>query len=296
MIEGMTQFPDAAYEGIMPTAYLTAYPRIFTDIPYSREIFECLVRLRAADGEPELGEDSKIPRLAPELEARYNLTDLCLARSGIKQVLELAAGLSPRGMLMTSADKDARYVELDLNEMAATKRKIITEVMGNTPPNLRIVGGNALRWSDIESATETLGTTQPIAVVNEGLLRYLSFPEKAQVARNIFDLLAKFNRGVWITHDVTPQKLLAAQNATIPGMNSNLSKITGTNFDDTSFRDEAHARQFFGQLGFSAEVHHSVSIIDELTSPGRLALSREDVVGMIGAGMVFVMTPDPSKA
>lgn len=42
-----------------------------------------------------------------------------------------------------------------------------------------------------------------IAIINEGLLRYLTFEEKKIVATNVYNML-KYN-GVWITCDVTPK-------------------------------------------------------------------------------------------
>jgi len=38
------------FEDITETAWLTAYPRIFTDIPYAREIFKEMEILREEEG------------------------------------------------------------------------------------------------------------------------------------------------------------------------------------------------------------------------------------------------------
>ena len=104
----MAKIDDANYTSIIPTAYVTAYPRTFTDIPYSNEIFDGLEALRKEGHLPEIEEDQKVDRLAPELEARYKLIDKLLAKAEITQVLELAAGLSTRGLLFT-AEPSALY-------------------------------------------------------------------------------------------------------------------------------------------------------------------------------------------
>ena len=57
-----------SFESISPTAILTSYPRTFTDIPYEKEIFKWLSK--------NCNENVKLNKLlAPEIEARYKLTD-----------------------------------------------------------------------------------------------------------------------------------------------------------------------------------------------------------------------------
>lgn len=80
---------DKEYEEISSTAIVTSYPRIFTDIPYEKEIYEWLSR--------HCNEEVTLNKmLAAEIEARYKLTNKLLDNSGIKQVLELAVGYSSR--------------------------------------------------------------------------------------------------------------------------------------------------------------------------------------------------------
>ena len=56
------------FESISPTAILTSYPRIFTDIPYEKEIYDWWSK--------NCTDDVKLNKLlAPEIEARYKLTD-----------------------------------------------------------------------------------------------------------------------------------------------------------------------------------------------------------------------------
>lgn len=283
----MPEIIDDDYTSIIPTAYLTAYPRTFTDIPYSKEIFDQLELIRAKGQLPELSEEFKIPRLAPELEARYKLIDRMLSQSDIHQVLELAAGLSARGLIM-AADSSVEYSELDLEDMAAMKREILGTV-ATIPHNLHITSGNALRLSDLEQAIEGFDTSKPLAVINEGLLRYLGFAEKAAVAKNVHKLLERFG-GVWITCDTTPKKFLATQDTvTKPGFNKGLVGMSGKDFSGNMFEDEQHATKFFTDLGFSVEIHQFSEIASELSSPAILKLPDEEVAKLINFGVVVVM-------
>lgn len=283
----MPMIEDANYTSIIPTAYVTAYPRTLTDIPYSSEIFEGLESFRKEEHLPEIEEDQKVDRLAPELEARYKLIDKLLANAGITQILELAAGLSTRGLLFT-AHPSTLYSELDLEEMAEMKKKILSKIKPSTT-NLRIVPGNALRLADINNAVSGFDPKKPVAVVNEGLLRYLNFDEKTQVANNVHEVLSRFG-GVWITCDTTPKKFLATQDKiTKPGMNKKLSSISGKNFEDNMFEDNKHAVKFFSNLGFSVEVHPFTEIADELSSPDRLGYSLGETKELFGPAVVVVM-------
>ena len=74
------------FESISPTAIVTAYSRQFTGIPYEKEIYQWLQK-NCKNNDVKL-----IKLLAPEIEARYKLTNKILDDLDIKQVLEIGAG------------------------------------------------------------------------------------------------------------------------------------------------------------------------------------------------------------
>lgn len=283
----MERYSDENYISIIPTAYLTAYPRTFTDIPYSQEIFAELEHIKQQEGGQGINEEFKVQKLAPELEARYKLINLLLQKTGILQILELAAGLSTRGLSMVN-NPNVKYVELDLKPMADIKTKIIDKLI-DLPSNLHILDGNALRFSDLKKTIKYFDQNKQICIVNEGLLRYLNFSEKEQVAHNVYKLLEQFG-GVWITSDVTLKKLLETQNAiTMPGKNKIISVSTGKNFNDNSFENEEQAIRFFENQGFVVEIHQFSEVADLLVSPQKLAISEDEVKKINHSGRVLVM-------
>lgn len=73
-----------------------------------------------------------------------------------------------------------------------------------------IVSGNALNYDDFIKCEKYFNPDKELAVINEGLLRYLTFEEKKLVATNIYNYLKKYG-GVWITCDVTPKKFIQKQ-------------------------------------------------------------------------------------
>jgi O-methyltransferase involved in polyketide biosynthesis len=284
----MSQYNDEQYTTIIPTAYLTSYPRIFTDIPYSKEIFTELEHILQQKDGAVVGEELKVKKLAPEIEARYLLVNNLLRKSGVHQVLELASGLSSRGLVM-SRDPEVKYAELELGQMADIKKEIVYRLIG-LRDNLRIVSGNALRLSDLEKAVEYFDHGKQICVINEGLLRYFDFSEKAQVARGIHLLLEQFG-GLWITPDITLKKLLETQDKmTMPGKNKMISASTGKNYHgDNSFENSEQAIKFFEDQGFSVETHQFSEVASLLVSPRELDIAEIEAEKIISHGMVFVM-------
>ncbi len=271
---------DKDYEEIGPTAIVTAYPRIFTDIPYEKEIYHWL--------KSHCNENVILNKmLAPEIEARYKLINEILEKYKIKQVLELAAGYSSRGLVYSK--KGYNYVELDLEKVSKNKKEILNVVEHNIPNNLNIISGNALRIDDFKNIESYLKEDEKIVVINEGLLRYLSFDEKKLVAQNIYEILSKYG-GIWITSDVTPKKFIQSQNESLKNLNKDLSNITSRNNLNDRFEDEKHIRTFFGNIGFElVEIHKFSEIKDELYSINELGIVNDKIEQTLEDAIVVVM-------
>ena len=111
-------------EKISVTAWTIAHRRIFTDIPYSQVIFDEFEKIRCAAGKPEIPDELKSLQVAPQIEARYKLVNKLIKRNSPQQVLEIAAGLSPRGLEITE-NQNIEYVEVDFPGIISQKRKIV---------------------------------------------------------------------------------------------------------------------------------------------------------------------------
>ena len=272
---------DKDYEEISPTAIVTSYPRIFTDIPYEKEIYNWL--------ENHCNEEVTLNKmLAPEIEARYKLTNKLLDKyDNIKQVLELAAGYSSRGL--TYSKKGYNYIEMDLENVSVNKREILNSIEKNIPNNLNIISGNALKKSDYKNIVKYLKDNEEVAVINEGLLRYLTFDEKKQVAQNVYELLSKYG-GIWITCDVTPKKFMDSQDKALPDFNKDLATITSRNNLNDRFEDINHIKEFFGNIGFElVEFHKFNEMKDELYSVNKLNIFDEKIEKTLDDAIVVIM-------
>ena len=272
---------DKDYEEISSTAIVTSYPRIFTDIPYEKEIYEWLSN-HCKD------EVALYKNMATEIEARYKLTNKLLDKSGMEQVVEIAAGYSSRGLIYSQ--RGYNYVEIDLESVSKNKRTIIETLESTIPENLKIIGGNALRKTDYEQCEKFLKENEPVAVINEGLLRYLTFDEKRIVAENVYDLLKKHG-GIWITCDVTPKKkFLQVQDKALPGFNKKLNDLTSRNNLNDRFEDIEHIKKFFGDIGFEVvEIHKFSEMKNELYSINHYHILDEHIEQVLDSAIVAVM-------
>jgi O-methyltransferase involved in polyketide biosynthesis len=282
-----------ANERISPTAWLAAYQRTLADIPLASAIFHELEALRAETrAAPELaGVDAlKAPQSGVMWEARYKLVNHLLAAHPVRQVLELAAGFSPRGLNQTG-DAAITYVELDLPGVIQDKQRIVSALLAQgrlaPRPNFHLAAGDALNLADVQAAaryfaagpTRTRPTSDAsgasVAVVNEGLLLYLDYAQRAALASNIHALLEQFG-GVWITPDIDVQLAPGAFGAAAGAMPARLSQIaalTGVDVLKNRFESEDAARAFFEGQGFQVERHSFLEVADQLVLPRHEALA-----------------------
>jgi len=270
---------DKEYESIIPTAILTAYPRSLTDIPYAKEMFDEL-------NKEHIAEDLTLDKLALELEARYKLINKLFMETDIDQVLEVAAGYSTRGLDFV-ANRKINYVELDLKEVADKKKRLISEIVP-IPNDLHILGGNALNYDDFNKCARFFDRGKELAIIGEGLMRYLDFEEKKILAENIKKTLSEYG-GVWITGDVSPKNFLTNQDESMPSLNKNINNLSSRNNSNWRFEDEEHVREFFEKIGFSLEFHYYNEVKNELTSPKKLNLTSDEVDKTVDSGIVAVM-------
>ncbi|MDB5164875.1 MAG: hypothetical protein JWL89_501 [Candidatus Saccharibacteria bacterium] len=285
----VTPLLEADHSRVAPTAWGVAYLRTFSDVPLSQEVFEALDKHVQAAGEPGIATKANRDHLAPQLEARYKLVDNLILEANVHQVLELASGVATHGINLARSHPELTYVELDLPGVVKEKRAIIEEVGIQIPANLTIQEGDALKADDITQAMTVLSKDEPVAIVNEGLMRYLTFDEKTVLARAVHQLLSEYG-GVWITPDISLRQALSREDEAASGHTQSLKQTTGIDIDKNVFEDEQHAKDFFENLGFNVERHSFLEVTDQLVSPSKLNMSAEEVQRLNEPCVAFVMT------
>ena len=282
----------SGYEKISPTAWGVAYHRVLSDIKYAKEIFDQLEKLQKTTDpiEIEYMERTKSSKITPQLEARYMLINRLYNENKTNQILEIASGLSPRGLEMTDGDPSLTYIEVDIPSMAECKRCLLEKLFKsnviNPRPNLYIENGDALDKESLMAVTERF-KNEPITIINEGLLRYMNFEQKAIVAKNVKVLLEKFC-GFWITSDITLARILDQKDE--DRINRGMVKaMSGIDVDKNVFESVEAAVEFFESFGFTVEKHSFLEVINELVSPKKLDMSSKETKELIEHPVVFVM-------
>lgn len=245
---------DQQYELISLTAKLTAYLRGQTDIPFSKEIDQfchCEEVVKKIFG------TKNTQWKAPKIELRYKslskILDIEMKLRGISQILELAAGILPRGMIV-SADPSIKYIETDLPGILEEKKKLIGELHPDflVRENYKLLPLNAVDSEEFAGIWGYLGNDK-VAVINEGLLAYLSIEEKEIVARNIHALL-KERGGVWITPDLSNSDGMKKIVEIFPEakeVNEQLAQVVNRDIKANSIGSKEGALEFYKNIGFS---------------------------------------------
>jgi O-methyltransferase involved in polyketide biosynthesis len=144
------------------------------------------------------------PTLDGMLLARHRLIDHLLEKAieaeAVGQVVEVAAGLSPRGWRMSRAHPRVRYVEADLPGMVARKRNVLARA-APVGPGHELVEIDALADagpSSIAAITARLDPSRGTAIITEGLLNYFPAQVVARMWRRFGLALGRFPAGLYL--------------------------------------------------------------------------------------------------
>lgn len=190
-------------EQISPTAHYTGY--VWYAHGQSHDAFATRtgrLMYQALRGPNAIAHRIHAPTLEGMLLARHRLIDLRLTQaieSGeVAQVVEVAAGLSPRGWRFANAYRDRiTYIEADLPGMLANKRRILAELGGETPHH-RTMEVNALvddGPTSIDAICASLAPTKGTAIITEGLINYFDRETVVAIWARFARALARFPTG-----------------------------------------------------------------------------------------------------
>lgn len=267
------------FRRVSVTALIPAFARgEYTTIPWSREMLAVL-RERGATL-PE-GPWREYGAFASIFDARFRAVTRLVEEKAATQVLELAAGLSPRGAEL--APRGIVYVEADLAESITLKHEVVTAMLGSVPKNLHLCAASAIDREQLLSCCVPFAAGHPVAVTAEGLLRYLTFEEKAMVAANVHEILQRYG-GWWITPDIHLRHW--AQRQTPTHRQAEL-KTLGRSLDANYFEDFDHARQFFERWGFTVDSRPLLQGIQDQIA----ARPNQEQAAMLNDSRLFILTP-----
>lgn len=190
--------------------------------------------------------------------ARHIGIDTLLARrieSGeVTQVIELAAGLSPRGWRFCKRFPKLSYVETDLPHMAQMKRRLLDEAkLGSA--NHRVETVDVLRddgAGSLAGLAASMDAKAGVAIITEGLISYLD-PSTAQgVWRRIAVALKRFSHGAYYSDSYVKSDRYGLAGRYFRGI---VQRVVGGKMH-MHFETPADADRILRAAGFSAVTLH----------------------------------------
>jgi O-methyltransferase involved in polyketide biosynthesis len=279
-----------SFDKISPTALLTAYARQFAGISYTKEIAERTDAIATVNQFTEGKLNSPVIGLAALVEGRYKAMESVRAQFHTTQILELASGLLPRGMILTQ-QPEMTFIESDLPAMIHQKQQLAQQLVGDRP-NLHFLDIDATRNLNSSRLSAYFQLDQPVTILCEGLLMYLTFDEKRQVFANVREILQTFG-GVWITPDLTTKvraEQMGRNSAAFKPFNQKIASLTGRLVAENKFIDLDHARQFVREQGFELEEFSTLGVLAQLESLSALGIDRNVAREMLTMLPVFALS------
>jgi O-methyltransferase involved in polyketide biosynthesis len=264
----------ASSERISPTAHYTSYVWYRAGFSHpaltSRLGWALHLALRPMNlGFEHLGER---PSLDQMLLARHVVLDHLLEREitagAIGQVIEVAAGLSPRGLTFAARHPDVVYVEADLPDMASAKRRRL-ERAGLGRANHRVVPVDALADAGAGSLAELATSLDPgrgTAIITEGLLGYFDRAQVLGMWRRFAKVLRGFAHGLYLADlnlagDTDGMRAARAFQLLLSAFARGRVHL--------HFDDALAAEQALGDAGFARATAHLPEGFAEAAVPGR---------------------------
>ena len=258
---------------IMRTAILTAFPKIFTDIPYSNSIFQISIQNSVALGfsfDPYMFSSE----MSLEIEARYKSLNAMINEQlqlfgNDLLIIEFGSGLSPRRLEFNKT----KYYEFDLPQINALKKHVY-ETLDCEELSESLCDVDLKCKSDVEillSAIQNNNQNCKVIIVSEGLFWYLN---RATISSLIRVLIKLYNDNwIWLTSDCPTQSVLDKPYKHIISKSSNRNPLK-------PFRNVTEYFEFFNSLSCDVSSHKIRSYISEknLFSADLFSINNDEVI------------------
>lgn len=161
--------------------------------------------------EANIGDRRTQASMAVLFQSRYHAINAAIASSQPRQIVEFAAGISPRGLQWSSTCPGTIYIESDLPQLMIHKSKLIRNSLVARKNELKGLlhscAVDVLDESSVRRCLQSLDSSQPFVLVTEGLLLYFSDEEMSEFLRIMSSVMEPFQDAIWITDIVTKENL-----------------------------------------------------------------------------------------
>lgn len=182
---------------------------------------------------------------------RHRIIDALIARIAPAQVVELAGGLSPRGLALAQK-RGIPCIDVDLPAVVAEKARLAGD---DLPPSYQQIpmdiAGSADYAADLSPALQKLA---PTVVISEGILAYFPLELQQQVFARVAALLRACGGGTYLCdvhHEEAVQRLGPAASL----FRQTLHLVSRTQ-QEAFIHDEAAGRRMMEQAGFDRVTAH----------------------------------------
>lgn len=176
-------------------------------------------------------------------------------------VIEVAAGLSPRGLTYARRWPEVSYVELELPNMVALKRARLKGT--KLPPNYQLEAADILAQDFPAQLPFTLNKRQRVVVISEGLMDYLAMPEKQRAWTNVQQLLRLAGAGSRYLLECWPAQQVLPDTATGRAGLQGLSLLVGRSMGENLYADAAAAAKALNDAGFASVLRQDLHSLAE---------------------------------
>lgn len=205
------------------------------------------------------------------MRARHQGIDGLLTRAidegRIGQVIEIAAGLSGRGLRLAERYGDRLlYVETDLPAMAQTKQRLL-EKADLLSPQHRVIVLDALADEGPNSLAAVAAQLDPkvgTAIITEGLMNYLDPPLARELWARIAQVLQRFPQGLYLS-----DAYLRGENDSLAAtlFRKVLARFVRGGMH-VHFQSSAHGLRLMRDAGFTKASIHATSALPETRAIG----------------------------
>lgn len=215
---------------------------------------------------------------------RHHIIDYVVRKAiqeqGVTQVVEIACGLSPRGVRFCQEFPNLHYIEADLPAMLAHKQRLLTE-HGLLNARHRVVGINILEQNTSDALDvvfkRELDPQRKTLVITEGLINYFDYPTISLFWKNLAQVLKQFPAGAYVS-DLYPNFAWHPMTKLINTFVYGLSFATQSSVT-LHFKSQQDIEQSFKQLGFAqTKVHIPEAYYDALPIPTQRIASLVRVI------------------
>lgn len=179
---------------------------------------------------------------------------------GVNQILEIACGMSPRGIRLREKYPHIHVAEADLPAMATRKASRLL-VSGHLGARHQVMPIDILATSGEHSLETVMARTfdnqEPVVVITEGLTSYFSLPVISGFWQRLATLMQQRPGSVYLSESylMPAQPLLRGTLKSLGGL---LGTITRSDVS-FHFRDDQQAAEHFVSCGFPSVTVHNPS-------------------------------------